>query len=287
MFKKLIVALGIILTLIFGASVVLFQGEIKEAAKIGVKAFIGDIVTEDELTKRLGAEIHNLANDPEYLKQLEIRPIPGPQGERGVKGNQGLIGENGDEGKRGERGERGEKGDSGDQGQRGKKGDPGTQGERGAQGEKGKTGEKGDIGAQGQRGEEGDPGAQGERGVRGERGKTGEDGDRGPRGEVGLLGSNGPQGRQGAAGPPGIAGLEIVSANTACAPNQLCSKTAECPTEKVAISGGHSFLNINDEENRRVRLLQSYPSMASWTVVSFSEDVNQLTVRVVCANVSN
>jgi hypothetical protein len=126
-------------------------------------------------------------------------------------------------------------------------GPQGLQGPAGPQGEQGIPGENGGTGATGATGPQGPQGEPGPMGPAGPQGMQGIPGPHGMPGQTGPVGATGPQ------GPSGMAGLEWVTVTRSYGPLEYFTiLDANCPSGKVAFSGGYS-------KDRDVEINQSMP----------------------------
>lgn len=111
---------------------------------------------------------------------------------------------------------------------------------------------------QGPAGLPGQNGAQGEPGPRGDPGPPGPRGEQGPAGPPGARGEPGEQGPPGPAGSRAVDGLEIVTKLSARDSSTWRMLGVNCPTGKVAISGGVSLSTMTTGS---VALIASRPSL--------------------------
>lgn len=135
--------------------------------------------SQADALKEANRRLERLGKRPvqaEETEDVELVPVPGPQGEPGARGPRGLscveqlsFGRcRGDEGERGKQGTQGERGPKGEQGEIGPQGDRGAAGPQGEPGTQGPAGERGPAGPQGEPGPAGPQGPQGEQGPPGE-----------------------------------------------------------------------------------------------------------------------
>jgi hypothetical protein len=113
----------------------------------------------------------------------------------------------------------------------------------------------------------------------------------GPKGDPGEPGPPGPQGEQGEPGAPGgLAGYEVLVAETE--ENLTTPKLAnvQCPTGKLAVGGGATVFGVGSAGPREVALGRSIinPNGDGWSAqaheVVFIEEPWGLQVKVICAN---
>jgi len=118
---------------------------------------------------------------------------------------------------------------------------PGAGGSSGPQGPAGPQGPVGPDGVAGAQGLQGDQGVDGAQGLQGDPGSDGAAGAQGDPGTDGATGADGPQGAQGLQGVPGLAAVETVTGATSPSNTSAKTATATCPSDKIAIGGGHNI----------------------------------------------
>lgn len=136
-------------------------GDLSEQAQENAEKAVAQAEALEKANRRLERLGKRPVQAPEDESDVELVPVPGPQGEPGARGPRGLscIEQlsfqqcRGNEGTRGKRGKQGAPGEDSTV--------PGPQGERGP---RGAPGEDGPQGPAGERGPAGPPGPQGERG---------------------------------------------------------------------------------------------------------------------------
>jgi hypothetical protein len=113
----------------------------------------------------------------------------------------------------------------------------------------------------------------------------------GPKGDPGEPGPAGPQGEQGEPGAPGgLAGYEVLVAQTEV--NNTTPKLAnvQCPAGKVAVGGGATAFGTGSAGPRQVALARSIINTDGngWSAqakeIDFIDVPWGLEVRVICAN---
>jgi hypothetical protein len=122
-----------------------------------------------------------------------------------------------------------------------------------------------------------------------QQGVPGPQGPTGPKGDPGATGPQGPQGEPGAAG--GLAGQELVRAQSGETSDRFKQVIADCPAGKLAVGGGAEVRNVDGSHVSipEVVLDGSFPAnVGRWVgqahAATPTDEDWTLAVTVICAN---